>query len=86
MAAEIAGLVADLEPVGADPGEIDTLREVVDGLARAGAESLPDEVPRGKSASQESGSAASARRRNSAIESSWSCGNSRSDDLSTRPA
>jgi Ca-activated chloride channel family protein len=48
MAAEIAGLVADLESVCPDSSEIRPLRELVDELALAGAESLPDRVPRGE--------------------------------------
>jgi Ca-activated chloride channel homolog len=48
MAAEIAGLVADLQSVCADLSEIEPLRELVDELALAGAESLPDRVPTGE--------------------------------------
>ena len=48
MAAEIAGLVADLQSVFADLSEIEPLRELVDELALAGAESLPDRMPRGE--------------------------------------
>jgi Ca-activated chloride channel homolog len=48
MAAEIAGLVADLESVCPDLSEIGPLRELVDELALAGAESLPDRMPTGE--------------------------------------
>jgi Ca-activated chloride channel family protein len=48
MAAEIAALVADLQSVCADLGEIEPLRELVDELALAGAERLPGLVPRGE--------------------------------------
>jgi hypothetical protein len=48
MAAEIAGLVADLRSVCPDSGEIEPLRELVDELALAGAEWLPGRVPRGE--------------------------------------